>query len=153
MVNMAFSTLPNVAEGGLIIVVHPRTAPSDQEWEAYLAEYIKYDPEKLLTLVLTDGGGPSAGQRKAVNDMLQGRTTRAAVVTKSPIVRGVVSALGWFNPKIKTFPPTNVDGALKYLGLQPAEFAHVRFQLKLLREKFGATPVESLAAACVAVGV
>jgi hypothetical protein len=150
-VNMAFSTLPNVAEGGLIIVVHPRTAPSDQEWDAYLTEYVKYDPEKLLTLVFTDGGAPSAGQRKAVNDMLQGRTTRAAVVTKSPLVRGVVSALGWFNPKIKSFPPSNIDGAMRYLGLQSSEFAQVRIQLRLLREKFGTTTVESLAAACNAV--
>jgi hypothetical protein len=146
-VNMAFSVLPSVTEGGLMILVHSRGSPSDQEWDGYLAEMTKHDPEKLLTLVFTDGGAPSAGQRKVVNDFLEGRTSRCAVITKSPIGRGVVSALSWFNPKIKAFPPNAIDDAMRYLGLQTVQFPAVRHQLKVLRDRFGTTPVESLAAA------
>jgi hypothetical protein len=146
-VNLAFSVLPTITEGGLMILVHSRGSPSDQEWELYLGEMTKHDPEKLLTLVFTDGGAPSAGQRKVVNDFLQGRTSRCAVITKSPIGRGVVSALSWFNPKIKAFPPSETDDALRYLGLQTTQYLLVRNQLKVLRERFGNTPVESLSAA------
>jgi hypothetical protein len=147
MVNMAFSVLPNVTDGGLHICVHSRGAPSEQEWDVYFGDLVTRDPERLRTLVFTDGGALSAVQRKQVNDFLQGRTSRAAVLTKSPIVRGVVSALSWFNPKIKTFSPGNMDDAMRHLGIPASDFPQVRGELKILRQRFGQTTVESLAGA------
>src|SRR5580700_8017852 len=101
MANMAFTVLPEVTEGGLMIVVHSHKAPSDREWDSYFAELVKHDPERLRSLVFTDGGALNTAQRKQVNDFLQGRSSPCAVVTGNTIVRGVVTALGWFNPKIR----------------------------------------------------
>ena len=147
MANMAFTVLTDVTEGGLMILVHSHKPPSDREWDAYFTDLVKHDPERLRTLIFTDGGAPNTAQRKQVNEFLRGRTSFCAVVTGTAIVWGVVTALGWFNPKIRAFPPSNADAAMQYLTIPANEFTNVRRQLSLLRQEFGAVPVQSLAAA------
>jgi hypothetical protein len=147
MANMAFSVLQDVTAGGLMIVVHSHKAPSDSEWDAYFTELVKHDPEKLRSLVFTDGGALNTAQRKQVNDFLKGRSSPCAVVTSNTIVRGVVTALGWFNPKIRSFAPSSANAAMQYLTIDPSDFSRVRRQLDLLRREFGSVPVQSLSAA------
>ena len=42
---------------------------------------------------------------------------RNAVVTRSTITRGVMTALGWFGLPVKAFLPSNLDGALEFLAV------------------------------------
>jgi hypothetical protein len=107
-----------------LVVVHGKETPTDEEWNAFLAIGLKYvaaNPMRLL--VVTDGGAPSAKQRKRVAEVLVSRpeTDRIAIVTASMIARGVVTALSWFNPVQKTFAPNHLDDALEYL-----QFPHAR---------------------------
>jgi hypothetical protein len=145
--NMAFTFLRGAAGDGLMLLVHTTRAPSDAEWKPYFEELAQHDPIKLKSLVFTDGGAPSGAQRKQVNDMLNGRTSMAAVVTPSTVVRGVVTALSWFNPKIKVFPPDQTEAALTYLGVKSDELPQVRLEIQILRQKLGQEGLRSIVSA------
>lgn len=145
MNNMVFRYLDGVAGGGLLILVHTSRAPSDAEWDAYFSELVKHDPLKLKSLNFTDGGAPNGAQRKQVNDYLKGRTSRCAVVTSSPFVRGVVTALSWFNPEIKAYAADYVDSALDHLGVRDQEVPLVRREIQLLRKRMGQDELKSIA--------
>ena len=54
--------------------------------------------------------------------MLGGKSVPVAVVTPSKMTRGVVTALSWFNDKIKAFQPAEFPQALKHLDLQHEPF-------------------------------
>src|SRR5690349_14838883 len=107
--------------GNLMITINTTKPPSDAEWNDYLEKFRRHGPEKIRTLIFTDGRSPTAAQRKMVNDMLAGKPTTAAVICSSPLVRGVVTALSWFNPKIKVFAPNELNAALEYLNVDTKE--------------------------------
>jgi hypothetical protein len=147
MANMAYTFLPGIAaHEGLMLLVHTTRAPFDAEWEPYYRELIQHEPGGLRSLAFTDGGAPNGAQRKQVNDYLRGRSSLAAVVTASSMVRGVVTALSWFNAQMKAFAPDQVDDALRYLGVRPQEMAKVRQEIQLLRKKLGDEALKSIAA-------
>lgn len=109
--------------GNLHIVVVGEKDPTGPDWKAYLdaiqaAEKSGIDvTARLRTLVFSDGAGPNAQQRKAVADYLKGRPSPLAIVTGVTIMRGVVTALGWFNPQVKAFAPDQLEDALRYLDV------------------------------------
>jgi hypothetical protein len=146
MTNMVFRYLDGVSGGGLLITVHTNRSPSEAEWDAYFRELVKHDPKTLKSLNFTDGAAPNGAQRKQVNDFLQGRTSRCAVVTASPFVRGAVTALSWFNSEIKAYAPDNADAALEYLDVRSQELMLVRREIQLLRKRMGHDDLRSIAA-------
>ncbi len=105
MATMAFTFMPGVAGKGLIILVHGADPPTDLEWATYVREFVKHDAKGQRNLAFTDGGAPSGAQRKQVNDFLKGRASPAVVVSASYMVRGVVTALSWFNPQVRAYAP------------------------------------------------
>ena len=123
--------------GELQIVIHTAEAPDATEWKAYMRDFMSVPPERLRTIVFTDGGGPNAPQRKDVNDYLKGRTTTAAIVTPSTMTRGVVTALAWFNPKIRAFAPDRIDEAFKYLGFGSKEIQTLWAEVHAMRVMLG----------------
>jgi hypothetical protein len=137
MANMTFTFLPGVAGGGLMLLAHTSRPPNDAEWDPYIDELVKHDPKQLRSLAFTDGGAPSGAQRKQVNDFLKGQASRAAVITASTMVRGVVTALSWFNSQMKVYPPDELEAALQHLGVRPDEVPQVRREIQLLRKKLG----------------
>ena len=131
--------------GDLMILVHTAHAPNETEWKEYIEAVRASDLDKLKTLVFTDGGAPNAAQRKSVNEVLDGKTSPGAIVSHSMLVRGVVSALSWFNPKIKAFSPENTDAAFRYLGLPDEQAPAVWTVVHRLREKLGAPNLKCIA--------
>lgn len=115
---------PTLAFGrvhGLFIYVCLGADPADSEWNRYIDFLTRADDphESPRALVVTEGGGPTPAQRRRLNDALSNRiaASRIAVVTKSPIARGIVTALSWFNPVYNAFEPKHMDGALAHVGL------------------------------------
>ena len=146
MADMVFTVLETVGGGGLMLVAHTGKPPSQQEWDRYCEALTRHDPERMTSLVFTDGGAPDGGQRKQVNDFLKGRTSACAVVASSTVVRGVVTALGWFNPMIRAYSPTEVDEALHYLGVRRDELVLVRREIQVLRKNLGYDHLRSIIA-------
>ena len=102
--------------GDLFLVIHRARPPRDAEWAQYLASWKPLDMARMRTLVFTDGGGPNSSQRRAANAALGGKPSLTAVVSSSPLVRGIVKSLSWFNPKIEAFQPEEAERAFRYLG-------------------------------------
>lgn len=118
-----------VALGGfhLVLVLHKNRAPSEPEWDSYIADYeaagkrLGWSTAFLGSMALTDGGGPTATQRGDI----AGRLTRphphlrGAVVTDNAMVRGIVTALNWVSPTVtvKAFDPLRLADAVAHLRL------------------------------------
>ncbi len=124
---------------GVLLVVHTKDNPTDEEWN----EYIDYGRKNMgrftSSLVISEGGGPTTVQRGQMNDLLEanGFKGKVAVVTLNRLVRGIVTALSWFNPNIKAFTTVQVQAALEYLGVAKDQQDIYIAEIKRLRDKVG----------------
>jgi hypothetical protein len=131
--------------GDLFVVIHPATPPTEDEWMDYLRSWRPLDMARMRTIVFTDGGGPNAAQRKLANEALAGKPSLTAVVSSSQVVRGMVTALSWFNPKIKAFGPEEALEAFHYLGVRtPEEIARTWSLVERVRARLGDRQVRSV---------
>jgi hypothetical protein len=101
----------------LFIVVYGPDGPSDEEWNGYLKDVERHGIDRTQQLIVTPGGGPNAAQRGTLNALLAGRSVPVAVMSDSARIRGVVTALSWFNRSIRAFPPNGLHDALAYLEI------------------------------------
>lgn len=107
----------------MIVLRENEDTPADEDWDAFLAMLV-HDRErfpKLKILVLTEGGGPSAEQRKRLKVALDGRPVRVACVTDSVKVRFIASSVALLNRQIRTFSKQELPGAYTHLGMTAAE--------------------------------
>ena len=127
-----------VLVGNVLIIVHSEAPPSDEEWEAYVSviRSVK-DLSKLRCIAFTDGGAPNSSQRKLLNEALKNRPLQAAAVSSSTLVRGVVTALNWFNPLVRAFAPERLGEAYQYLKLSREEVSAVNKAISALQKELG----------------
>ncbi|APR82886.1 Serine/threonine protein kinase [Minicystis rosea] len=127
--------------GSLVISVLSAETPTDEDWYAYVHFCRKkMAQERIGVLALTAGGGPSAKQRMVLRDLLPQVSVLAAVVTDASTVRGMVTALGWFNQGIRGFPLNNGAGladALKYLRVSGPLATRALMELEAMRGEVG----------------
>jgi hypothetical protein len=141
--------MPNMActmVGDLGIAVHSAEAPTDAEWHVLLEMMRHADLNRFRGLTFTDGGAPNTAQRRRLTALVGGRPLHAAVVTGSPVVRGVVTALRWSIPEMKTFPPDRLFEALAYLRVSPTELKAVKATVRHLRAELGVDSLQSTGA-------
>jgi hypothetical protein len=110
---------------------------ADDEWERCIAsveEYARVTRRPRL-LVVTDGSGPTIKQRRSLDVLLDvhRNTARVAVLTPSTVARGIVTALSWFWPIYRSFPPDDLAGALSFLELPAQALPDIRRLLGELR--------------------
>jgi hypothetical protein len=117
----------------LFIVVYGARDPTDEEWDAYLALAEQHGIAQTMQLICTDGGEPTATQRRKLNERLGGRTVPVAVVSSSQRVRATVTALSWFNRRIKAFPLSGLSDALEYLEVPASRTELIEREIRLLR--------------------
>lgn len=105
---------------GILIVVHAVQPPTDAEWN----DSLRYVEDHLpgltrLNVLVRAESGPNAIQRARLGAVIERIPTRTAVLSESPIVRGVVIAMGWMDlQKINSFGPKAVHEGLDYLELE-----------------------------------
>ena len=120
------------------VAVHGTVAPHDEEWQEYLDDIINHVHRARGVVVNTTGGGPTAAQRRAATDHWNryGSTPRMSIMTPSPIVRGMVTALSWFlGTNIRAFPLDGFEEAGAHLGLSESDIREVRQCVERLRAK------------------
>lgn len=98
-----------------LLTVYGAADPTDAEWAVCAEKFKSMDLSQLRVLIYTKGGAPSAAQRKIMNDVVNGRSFPTAVVSSNVVVRGITTAMSWFNPKMKVFPPEELEEALEYI--------------------------------------
>jgi len=123
------------ATTALLLGVHGAQAPTDEEWDRYCG----WIPELFAhpnpgCLVLTDGGAPTGAQREQLRRRL-GRACWTAVITDKALVRGVVTAIRWFNPTLCAFAPWEVREALKFLNVLPEQIHSICLSLRALDQQ------------------
>src|SRR5689334_9616515 len=108
-------TLPTGRD--LNVVLHTQAPPSGREWSAYIDQLRDYGPgrHELLGIVFSDGGGPDSAQRAEMLAVFGGQMPRTAIISSNPLVRGVMTALSWFNANVKAFSPGAIGDAFQYL--------------------------------------
>ena len=110
---------------------------ADEEWDrcvAFADEYARGTRRPRL-LVVTDGGGPTIKQRRSLEGLLDAhrRTARVAVLTPSTMARSIVTALSWFVPIYRSFPPDDLAGAMTFLELPMGAMSDIRRLMGELR--------------------
>ncbi len=120
MKNLVFQKL-----GSLLVAVYNESQPTGEDHRKALEVFRTLDLERVRFLGVTRGGAPTASQRKDLTDILNGRELMAAIVTDVRMVRGVVSALSWFNQRVRAFSMSEMDEAFNYLSIAPHDFEHV----------------------------
>lgn len=130
--NMAFEPV-----GRTLVIVHNNDFPTDAEWAAYLEALTAHIAQfkERRSLVLTEGGAPSAKQRARMAEAVRDHVAPTAVVTSSAPVVATVGALHLRNAAIKAFDPDDLDGALAHLTLREEEKKRVLETLAALRER------------------
>jgi hypothetical protein len=132
MKNMAITVIDR-----LFIVVYGTENPTDEEWRDYLGLVQRHGIDRTMQLIATDGGGPTAVQRRVLNDVLSGRAVPVAVVTGSARIRTTVNALSWFNRRIKAFTPSGLREAIAYLEIPASRTELIVRELDRLRHELG----------------
>jgi hypothetical protein len=141
---MAGTTMLYGECGGVLLCVHTADSPSMDEWEGYVEHCVRLPHAFNRTLVVTDGGGPNAAQRRLLQDRYLGpqkarcREYRVAVMTDSAFVRGIVKALNWFNPDANSFPYNDGAGvplAIDHLKVDPRSGSLIRVELGVMRRE------------------
>lgn len=120
---MARTLVNRILGPDLVVSRESFESPSDEEWDDFLRLLRSRGDNfsKLRILVVTDGGGPNAPQRKLLEETLKGRPVRVAIVTDSAKSRFIASAVSLFNRDHKGFAKGEIQSAYKHLGLTPAE--------------------------------
>jgi hypothetical protein len=140
---MAMLTMKYQLSGSRLILLHSKDPPPASDWGPYMNEARRMDQvcqgdlSRAGILVFTDGGAPNATQRSEINEWLAGRKIRTAVVMSSPLVRGIVTALNWFNKDIKPFAPQGWRDAMSFVGFRANEHERIRQEILSLLEDRG----------------
>jgi hypothetical protein len=127
--------------GGVLVSVYSARNPTNEDWNEYLQLCRKHVARgHAKALAVTDGGGPDVHQRAATLEAVGENNMTAAVVSDARIVRGIVTALSWFNRRIRAFPFSNgagIQDALTYLEVDvPAD--RILREVRAMQREIGA---------------
>lgn len=108
--------------GQYLLCAYNEFPPTEEDVRQAVEIMRNLDIEKVKVLTFTKGGAPTAPQRKAINSVLNGRSLTTAVVSDSPLIRGIITAFSWFNSKIKAFSGAALEDAFRYLDVPPSRW-------------------------------
>lgn len=121
--------------GRVLVVVHSSRNPTNVEWQGLIRDNIERGASQpLRVMVVSHGGGPDVDQRKQLALALRTIAAPTVVMTASALVRGITTALGFFNRRMKSVDLEDMEGAYRFLELSGEErqsAARLRRELEL----------------------
>lgn len=137
--NTGKKTMAHTMVGDIQVIVHREEPPSNEEWDTCLEETRRNAERVRGLLVFTLGGGPSALQRKKAREITNGVDLKAAILTSSVVVRGIVTAFHLFSSEryMQTFEPDDFEGAFRHLQVPPSGQEPLRKAVARLRQEIG----------------
>lgn len=132
---------------GCVVMVQSGPA-SDQEWGGYLDFLGPHltGADRHIALIVADGG-PTPSQRAKLEEVTRrfGRSPRAAVLSRSTFVRGLVKAMSLFSrDEYRSFGPAEARAALEYLGVPRGHHAPIVEALSRWCRELGMPPLPAL---------
>jgi hypothetical protein len=140
MKTMAFKVI-----GDLLIGVHGSDSMTEEEAQACFQAISKVDIKRARSLVFTRGGGPKAGHRKKLEEMYRGQAVPTAVVSDVRLVRGIVTAMAWFNPSVRAYAPSEVNEALRFLGVPENQWGYIQREAEKLKDELAEAALKGVA--------
>lgn len=119
---------------GFHVDAFTKNNPTNEEWEEMVAEFTPLARQMKGTLVYTEGGAPTAVQRKllrVVHEQNGSTIPLTAIMTESFAARAAMTALNlFFDNRFQAFAPGSIEEALLYLKAPtprwPALVQHLR---------------------------
>ena len=141
---MRGQTIADELVGGTLVVVHKPVPPLASEWTVHCKEIAERRSAIRGVIVVAKGPGPDTLQREELQKSWEGGAPPPiAIMSKSAIVRGVLTALNWFMAnKLKPFAETDYEGAFRYLQLDDKERAEVLAAIRRLAADLGVALAE-----------
>lgn len=144
---VAHTTL-KFASGPVVVVLQDTKNATDQEWKSLVNDVAEaqaeHSSENMWALVASDGGAPTLAQRRELKDLFSDTKLSIAVLSDSPLVRGAVMAMSWFNDSIRVFSPAQFTKWMNYVPISPGEEALLRSAIRELQKK---VPCQTITAA------
>ncbi len=116
---------------GVVLAMYNVRTPKRDEWGIYLAmvRHLKVvfdnDCAHFKQLIFTDGGAPNAAQRLSLVELSRGTRNRdkirAAIVSRSPVARGLVTTFRWLGLPLRAFAPDELSAVFAFLEVSNAE--------------------------------
>jgi hypothetical protein len=107
--------------GQYFVLLHTSAAPDATSWNAYvenISRVLGRASGSVHAIVVTDGGGPDAGQRKHLADAFEQGDAMTHVFTTDMFVRGIVTAFRWITKARATaHAPDDFDSICERCGL------------------------------------
>lgn len=114
---------------GWVFVAHCPGPLSEADLSAYLHDVMPREELKGVVVRASDGA-PRPHQRAQIQRWFEQNNRRGAVLTDSVLARGGVTAMRWFGLPVRAFALDELDAALGYVGIQPADIAPARARLR-----------------------
>jgi hypothetical protein len=126
----------------LLLARQNAETPTEAEWDQFLDLLRAARPqfEQVKILVATEGGGPSALQRKRLEKTLAGKRVRVAVVSDSVKVRFITSMIALFHKDLRSFLKSEFRGACAHLGMTQDEMTVAERALTEMDERVVPSP-------------
>lgn len=128
--------------GPVSVEVHGTQAPTEEEWNAFRRAARKATLHGCTkVLVVSAGWGPDSRQRAQAREIVGDIAVTVAVVTDSPVVRGIVTAFSWFHPRISAFAldrGAGIPAALRYLDVGDAMADRILREVHAMLREVGA---------------
>ena len=107
---------------GCAVVAFGKNPPTATDWSLYTT-FIRSECGTLPRqrgLVILHGASIGGDQRRELDQLVNERTKdrKVAVVTSLTFIRGFVRALAVSDPAYKTFEPSELEQALRYLDIR-----------------------------------
>lgn len=142
------TTMRYAPEGAVFVTVHSAEPPSDEEWTRYLEVSKTHFGSLRASLIITDGGGPNSRQRALLTERYpEFGPVPVAVISDSPLTRGIVTALHWLGKNIRAYRPTDLAGAFAYLSVPVPDREALLHRVAMLRSELRGINAEERASA------
>jgi hypothetical protein len=119
---------------GVMVVANGVQTPSESEWAratAQARQLASRGPLKIL--VISNGGVPSAKQRRELSEVCGPQRFSLAVLTDSVMARAATTAIRLFMPNTAAFRTTEHERAFQFLGIAAAEWGNIERALATIQ--------------------
>lgn len=119
------------------ILVHSKSPPDDESWNAYTT-YLHTLDASPNTLVVTEGGAPNKKQRQQLNNVFKDtdKKVKTAVLTDKLMPRMAIHAIAiLFSPGIRSFKPIQFKEAMNYIEAPPRLHEKMEEMVQALQNK------------------
>ena len=117
----------------VLVIVHADVPPHASDW-ARMITVRDANRQRIRggLVVAPPRANINAQQRADVARFMKETDASTAVLTDSALIRGVAAAVGLLGLKVRAFRPSDLNGALDYLGVPPGKRVEIQRRVAVM---------------------